>query len=95
MGIENKNLISLQNKQLKSGSESCQEILNNSQAVNDIKFSGPQAVRFNKSFNCSDKIREYRMFSSEANIYGKAINQIIRANSYKSNISWSWEVITN
>lgn len=29
---------------------------------------------------------ELRMFSSEVNIYGKAFNQLIRANSYKSNI---------
>jgi hypothetical protein len=32
------------------------------------------------------------MFSSEVNIYGKTFNQLIRADSYRSNLCWkrSW-----
>lgn len=53
---------------------------------NDIKFPDRHAFIFAKSLNRSENNYELRMFSSEANIYGKAINQIIRANSYKSNM---------
>lgn len=53
---------------------------------NEIKCPEKQALFLANSLRRSENNYELRMFSSEANIYGKAINQIIRANSYKSNI---------
>lgn len=50
------------------------------------KISERHAFLFATGINRDENKYELRMFSSEADIYGKAINKIIRANSYKSNI---------
>lgn len=58
----------------------------------DIEIMYPEERAFlfaksmNKPTNKNENNYELRMFSSEANIYGKAIHQLIRNNSYKSNI---------
>lgn len=53
----------------------------------EIKFPSEQRpFIFARDINRMENNYELRMFSSEANIYGKAINKIIRANSYKSNL---------
>jgi hypothetical protein len=52
---------------------------------NEIKYPDSRTFMFARDLRTNEKL-ELRMFSSEVNIYGKTINQIIRANSYKSNI---------
>lgn len=61
-------------------------------AFTDIEIMFPEQRAFlfarslNKTTSRNENNYELRMFSSEANIYGKAIHQLIRNNSYKSNI---------
>ncbi|CRK91553.1 CLUMA_CG005210, isoform A [Clunio marinus] len=56
------------------------------QTCNELKYSERNSFIFQKDNRIKENRYELRMFSSEANIYGKAINQVIRANSYKSNV---------
>jgi hypothetical protein len=52
---------------------------------NETKYPHSRTFLFVKDLKKNEKL-ELRLFSSEVNICGKTINQIIRANSYKSNI---------
>ena len=97
---QNTSLIDLKNKKLKiideltinnnnniiSSNKSSQIFKTPSLTSSETKFPERKAFIFTKSLSRSENNYELRMFSSEANIYGKAINQVIRANSYKSNI---------
>lgn len=99
--VQNANLISLSHKKLKNinetlGNSGNNNNKNNSQVFkspsvninNELKYIEQRSFLYAKDINRNENNYELRMFSSEANIYGKAINQIIRANSYKSNICW-------
>lgn len=99
---KNSNLISAKTKKLSCINEAIHSSVNNSSnninnnktqslklspsSNNEIKFPEQRAFIFAKSVSRGENNYELRMFSSEANIYGKPFNQIIRANSYKSNI---------
>lgn len=99
INLNNKSLITL-NENLRSciandTSKSHQAIGSPTQVIAETKFSEQRAFLFAANAKEKDKpfehklSHELRMFSSEANIYGKAINQIIRTNSYnRSNICW-------
>lgn len=67
------------------------QVFNSPSMVNKVlefpgKISERHAFLFASSIKRDENNFELRMFSSEADIYGKTINKIMRANSYKSNI---------
>lgn len=79
--MNNNNTILNSNKKMNS-----QVFKSPSMVNNEIKYVEQRPFLFAKDINRNENNYELRMFSSEANIYGKAFNQIIRANSYKSNL---------
>jgi hypothetical protein len=97
--ISKADLLELNNKKLKNINETyCNnnniimsknnEIIKSQTVVsNELHFSEQKKFIFANEINRNQQNNyEMRLFSSEINIYGKTINQIIRANSYKSNI---------
>jgi hypothetical protein len=63
----------------------CEALRGSTLITTETKYPHPKTFLFVKDLKKNEKL-ELRLFSSEVNIYGKTINQIIRANSYKSNI---------
>jgi hypothetical protein len=74
------------NSVLNNNKKSSQVFKSPSMVNNEIKYVDQRPFLFAKDINRNENNYEMRMFSSEVNIYGKAINQVIRANSYKSNL---------
>jgi hypothetical protein len=100
--VQNTSLISLSNKKIKNinetlGTNNNNNLLNNSSIKsqvfkspsmvnNEIKYVDNRSYKFPKDINRNENNYELRMFSSEVNIYGKTFNQLIRADSYRSNL---------
>lgn len=89
--LNNKSLITF-NENLRSSSvtsaqsRSKQAFASPVSVTAESQFPEQRAFLFATTVKEKENPFELRMFSSEANIYGKAINQIIRTNSYRSNI---------
>lgn len=92
--LNNKSLIAF-NENLRNNSIANDPCKNNQAFTSPQKVTAESKIHEQRAFlfaaSAEEKENpfELRMFSSEANIYGKAINQIIRTNSYRSNICWT------